>query len=101
MTTRDAGSPRPFNAAAPSIGELIDASSLGTPGAKALREAGRRLLSGEESLTGMPEEQADWDADDAVDLATQCGECVPDGYGPPCTGHFLDADHEFARGLDR
>jgi hypothetical protein len=52
---------RPFNAAEPTFAELIEASSLATPGARVLRAQGHHLLSGEDSLTGVPEEQADWD----------------------------------------
>lgn len=47
----------------PRIDDLIEASSLGTPEARALRAEGKRLLSAD--LTGMPEEQADWEADGA------------------------------------
>lgn len=50
----------PFNPSQPTLDELIEASSLGTPEAVALREEGRQLL--EAKLTGMPEEQADWEA---------------------------------------
>ncbi|MDG4832394.1 UvrD-helicase domain-containing protein [Solwaraspora sp. WMMD1047] len=59
---------------APDIGDLIEASSLGTPEAKALREEARSVLAGE--LTGMPEEQADWDADQAPE------PLVDTAYGP-------------------
>lgn len=45
----------------PTIDELIEASSLGTPNAKTLREETSGLNASR--LTGMPEEQADWDAE--------------------------------------
>ena len=48
----------PFNPARPTFSELLDASSLGTPDAVLARD--RVRASGE--LTGMPEEQADWEA---------------------------------------
>lgn len=32
--------------------------------------------------------------------ASQCGECVEGGYGPPCLKHFLDAEAAYERGLD-
>lgn len=50
-----------------SIDRLIDASSLGAPHAVELRRRAREDLTGE--LTGMPEEQADWDEDDAVEAS--------------------------------
>ncbi|MEU4777496.1 UvrD-helicase domain-containing protein [Micromonospora sp. NPDC023633] len=51
---------------APRIEDLLDASSLGTPDAVALREQARTDMAGE--LTGMPAEQADWDADIADEM---------------------------------
>ncbi|GAA4439674.1 UvrD-helicase domain-containing protein [Phytohabitans houttuyneae] len=75
-----------FDASKSTIGELIDASSLGTPEATAHREAGRQALSAD--LTGMLEEQADWDATGvdgaarAVELpAPHCHRC---GSGDNC-----------------
>ncbi|MFE9955852.1 hypothetical protein [Micromonospora sp. NPDC005299] len=54
---------------APQLGErvarLLEASSLGTPDAVALRERGARLLG--PKLTGMSEEQADWERDETND----------------------------------
>jgi len=44
------------------IDELIEASSLGTPQARMLRAEGRAHSAAQ--LTGMPQEQADWDADE-------------------------------------
>jgi hypothetical protein len=41
--------------------ELLEASSLGSPAAKWIREHGWKP---EADLTGMPDEQADWDADE-------------------------------------
>lgn len=41
--------------------EALARGSLGAPDAQALIAEGRRLSSGQDSLTGMPEEQADWD----------------------------------------
>ena len=52
---------RGFNPAQPSARELLDTSSLGTPGAQALIECGRQEAAAR--LTGMPEEQADWESD--------------------------------------
>ncbi|MFF0721316.1 UvrD-helicase domain-containing protein [Micromonospora sp. NPDC003816] len=52
---------------APRIEDLLDASSLGTPDAVAMREQARADLAGE--LTGMPEEQADWESADPLDGA--------------------------------
>lgn len=44
------------------IEDAIDRSSLGTPRAKRLRKQGAGLVAAE--LTGMPEEQTDWEADE-------------------------------------
>lgn len=60
----------------PTVGELIEASSLGTPEAKALREEGRRALCGEDFLTGMPEEQADWDGEHCEPLLDDDGQII-------------------------
>lgn len=59
-----------FDASRPTIRELIDASSFGTREAKRLREEGQRAVAPD--LTGMPQEQADWDGD-----GPEAGE-VPD-----------------------
>lgn len=58
--------------AAPGIGDLIEASSLGTPEAQALREQARADVAG--VLTGMPAEQADWDGDELSAKCLRCGE---------------------------
>lgn len=59
----------------PTIEELIEASSLGTPEAVELRAEGREHLAAD--LTGMPQEQADWDSDepDAERVPTHCRRC--------------------------
>lgn len=45
-------------------GELVEASSLGTETAAALR----RSVTARGELTGVPEEQADWESDDPYDV---------------------------------
>ncbi|MFF5228427.1 UvrD-helicase domain-containing protein [Dactylosporangium sp. NPDC000521] len=67
----------------PSIDRLIEASSLGTPDAVALREQARRDVAGE--LTGMPEEQADWDGDEAWPEPVPVDEPVNQPVDEPVT----------------
>ncbi len=74
----------PFNPAAPGVDELLAASSVGTAKAVALREAGGSVLAA--NLTGMPEEQADWDAAAEAEVSVQrparCPRCCGAGKCP-------------------
>lgn len=65
------------------IHDLIEASSLGTPHAKRMRtqESARAAAN----LTGMPEEQADWDLCDFCALY-EGAVCEPCGIEPPEQG---------------
>jgi hypothetical protein len=67
--------------------DLIEASSLGTPEAKALREEGKRLLKGEPSVIDekLDEIAADYtegriDEKEAYDRCIEAG-CTPAGAG--------------------
>ncbi len=59
-----------------SVDDLIEASSLGSSEAVALRAESRAAVE----LTGMPEEQADWDADEvpAGPVVSHCLRCGSD-----------------------
>ncbi len=79
--------PEPFNPARRTFRELLEASSIGTTASGARRKAanlGPRL-------TGMPEEQADWDADEEPDEpadnagTNRAGSAVRRGRGIPVT----------------
>lgn len=70
----------PFNPAQPTFGELLDASSLGDPEAVELRAEARQHI--EAAVTGMPDEQADWDGDEQPAGAMPAPESV--GYCYRC-----------------
>ncbi len=68
----------PFNPGRPTFGELLDASSIGQAAATVREEQADRL-------TGMREEQADWDADEAevpVQRPARCPRCCGAGKCP-------------------
>lgn len=85
-----------FNlAAAQAASNRLD-DGIGQPGDEALAETFERYCQQEwdRHLDAIDrEERAKW-------LAGQCGECVSDGFGPPCDEHYIDADHDFTRGQD-
>lgn len=54
--------------------QLVEASSLGTPEAAELRQS----VSARGALTGVPEEQADWDEGDPYDVEPEPDEDLPE-----------------------